>query len=100
MNFDLYSYNVCIYCPEKTLADCFKFRNKIGMDIAMEAVRLHREQRKVKVNDLMRYAAICRVAKVMRPYIEAFLVSLMVSSDCPDRARMEGQPITSVRTMC
>lgn len=63
--------SVRIYNPEKTLADCFKFRNKIGLDTVVEAVRLYRERRTVKVNDLMRYAAICRVTKIIRPYLEA-----------------------------
>jgi predicted transcriptional regulator of viral defense system len=62
-----------IYSPEKTLADCFKFRNKIGLDTAVEAVRFYRERRSVNVDALMRYAAICRVEKVMRPYLEAIL---------------------------
>jgi predicted transcriptional regulator of viral defense system len=62
-----------IYCPEKTLADCFKFRNKIGLDTAVEAVRFYRERKRVKVDDLMRYAAICRVEKIIRPYLEALL---------------------------
>jgi len=64
---------VRVYGPEKTLADCFKFRNKIGLDTVIEALRFYRERRSVKVNDLMRYAEICRVAKVMRPYLEATL---------------------------
>ena len=62
---------VRVYNPEKTLADCFKFRNKVGLDTVVEAVRLYREGRKVKLNDLMRYAAICRVTKIIRPYLEA-----------------------------
>ena len=65
--------DIRIYSPEKTLADCFKFRNKIGLDTAVEAVRFYRERRGVNVVDLMRYAAICRVEKVMRPYLEAIL---------------------------
>ena len=65
--------SVRIYSPEKTLADCFKFRNKIGLDTAVEAVRFYRERRNVKVDALMRYAEICRVEKVMRPYLEALL---------------------------
>jgi predicted transcriptional regulator of viral defense system len=65
--------DIRIYSPEKTLADCFKFRNKIGLDTAVEAVRFYRERRNVNVDALMRYAAICRVAKVMRPYLEAIL---------------------------
>ena len=65
--------DVRIYNPEKTLADCFKFRNKIGLDTAVEAVRFYRERRSVNVDALMSYAAICRVEKVMRPYLEAIL---------------------------
>ena len=64
---------VRVYSPEKTLADCFKFRNKVGLDTVVEAVRLYHEGRKVKVNDLMRYAAICRVSRIIRPYLEALL---------------------------
>ena len=64
---------VHIYSPEKTLADCFKFRNKVGLDTAVEAVRFYRERTRVKVDDLMRYAAICRVEKIIRPYLEALL---------------------------
>ena len=60
-----------IYSPEKTLADCFKFRNKIGLDKVVEAVRFYRERRSVNVETLMRYAAICRAEKVMRPYLES-----------------------------
>ena len=62
-----------IYSPEKTLADCFKFRNKIGLDTAIEAVKFYRDKKSVKVNELMRYARICRVEKVMKPYMEALL---------------------------
>lgn len=65
--------DIHIYSPEKTLADCFKFRNKIGLDTAVEAVRFYRERKSVNVDALMRYAAICRVEKVMRPYLEAIL---------------------------
>ncbi|MBE3097621.1 MAG: type IV toxin-antitoxin system AbiEi family antitoxin domain-containing protein [Planctomycetes bacterium] len=70
---DIDNIRVRVYSPEKTLADCFKFRNKIGLDTAVEALRFYRERRKVKVGDLLRYAAVCRVAKVMRPYLETLL---------------------------
>ena len=70
---ELDGVSVRIYNPEKTLADCFKFRNKIGLDTAVEAVRFYRERRSIKVDDLMRYAVICRVKKIIRPYIEAIL---------------------------
>ncbi len=65
--------DVPVYSPEKTLADCFKFRSKVGLDTALEAVRLYRERRQVKVDDLMGFAAICRVKKIIRPYLEALL---------------------------
>lgn len=64
---------VRIYNQEKTLADCFKYRNRIGMDTAMEALRLYKERGRVDVESLLRYAKICRVASVMRPYLEATL---------------------------
>jgi len=67
------SASVRIYSPEKTLADCFKFRNKVGLDTVIEAVRFYRERRNIKVDDLMNYAAVCRVSKIIRPYLEAIL---------------------------
>ena len=65
--------SVSIYCSEKTLADCFKFRNKIGKDIVLEALKRYREQHPLNVAELMRYATICRVANIMRPYLESLL---------------------------
>ncbi|MFZ4100207.1 MAG: type IV toxin-antitoxin system AbiEi family antitoxin domain-containing protein [Chlamydiia bacterium] len=62
---------VKIYSPEKTLADCFKFRNKIGMDVVLEALRLYKLRRGLNVDELLNYARICRVENVMRPYLEA-----------------------------
>ena len=70
---ELDGVRVGIYNIEKTLADCFKFRNKIGLDTAVEAVRFYRERRSVNVDALMHFAKICRVEKVMRPYLEAIL---------------------------
>jgi predicted transcriptional regulator of viral defense system len=71
--YELDGVSVRVYGPEKTLADCFKFRNKVGLDTAIEAVRFYRERKSIKVDDLMRYAAICRVGKIIRPYLEAIL---------------------------
>ena len=62
---------VRVYNPAKTVADCFKFRNKIGLDVAIEALRDGLEQRKFTVDQLWTYATICRVQNVMRPYLEA-----------------------------
>jgi predicted transcriptional regulator of viral defense system len=63
---------VRIYNPEKTLADCFKYRNKIGLDTTLEALKLYRERSNFKIDELMQFARVCRVEKVMRPYVEAF----------------------------
>jgi predicted transcriptional regulator of viral defense system len=59
-----------VYGVAKTVADCFKHRNKIGLDIAIEALRDALAQKKASANDLWRFAKICRVANVMRPYLE------------------------------
>jgi predicted transcriptional regulator of viral defense system len=55
----------------KTVADCFKFRNKIGLDVALEALREVRRDRRATNDELWRYAKLCRVATIMRPYLEA-----------------------------
>lgn len=60
-----------VYGPEKTVVDCFKFRNKIGIDVAVEALRLARERKRVTPRALLQYARLCRVERVMRPYLEA-----------------------------
>ncbi|MCA9640824.1 MAG: type IV toxin-antitoxin system AbiEi family antitoxin domain-containing protein [Myxococcales bacterium] len=60
-----------VYDPEKTLADCFRFRNQLGMDVVLEALRLWREQRPKKLNALLAYARMRHVERVMRPYLEA-----------------------------
>ena len=61
---------VKIYNPEKTLADCFKFRNKIGMDVVLEALKLHKARNGLNLVKLLEYARVCRVENVMRPYLE------------------------------
>jgi len=60
-----------IYSPEKTIADCFKFRNKIGLDVALEALKLYKANYKFNMNKLMRYAKVCRVYNIIKPYLEA-----------------------------
>ena len=64
---------VQVYSAEKTLADCFKYRNKIGKDTVLEALTLYRDHVKPKPRKLIEYAKVCRVEKVMRPYLEALL---------------------------
>ena len=62
-----------VYSPEKTLADCFKYRNKIGMDTVLEALSLYSDKHKPKPRRLVEYAKVCRVEKIMRPYLESHL---------------------------
>ena len=62
---------VRIYDPEKTLVDCFRYRNQIGMDVTLEALRLWRERRRKKLDVLLKYARMRRVERAMRPYLEA-----------------------------
>ena len=62
-----------VYSPEKTVADCFKFRNKIGLDVAIEALKFCRQRRHSDVTALMRFAKVDRVERVMKPYLEAIL---------------------------
>jgi predicted transcriptional regulator of viral defense system len=80
---EVYSYGVLehkingvsvkIYSPAKTIADCFKFRNKIGLDIAIEALRKGWETKKIDMDELVKAAKICKVSKVIRPYLEAIV---------------------------
>jgi len=65
---------VKIYSPAKTVADCFKFRNKIGLDVAIEALREARHKRAATIDDLWAAAKVCRVSQVIRPYLEALAV--------------------------
>ena len=60
-----------VYTLAKTIADCFKYRNKIGLDVALEALRESRRNHRCTMDDIWHYAKICRVANVMRPYLEA-----------------------------
>jgi len=64
---------VRIYGPEKTLADCFKYRNKIGMDVVLEALNLYMRGSRQDIDSLLHFAEICRVSAVMKPYLEALV---------------------------
>jgi len=60
-----------VFNPAKTVADCFKYRNKIGLDVALEALREAWRERRSTSQELWKYAELCRVANVMRPYLES-----------------------------
>jgi predicted transcriptional regulator of viral defense system len=62
-----------VYSREKTIADCFKYRNKIGFDTVLEALKAYRQQRNINTEALLHYAEICRVKRVIQPYLEAVL---------------------------
>jgi predicted transcriptional regulator of viral defense system len=70
---DLDGVNIRVYDPEKTLADCFKFRNQLGMEIVLEAIKLYWERQKPDIGKLLKYAKICRVEKTFTPYLESRL---------------------------
>lgn len=59
-----------VYGIAKTIADCFKHRNKIGIDVAIEALKEARIKNKISIDEIWKYAKICRVANIMRPYLE------------------------------
>lgn len=71
--YEISRVQVKIYSPAKTVADCFKFRNKIGLDVALEALRETWRSRKATMEELWEAAKVCRVANVMRPYLEAIV---------------------------
>jgi predicted transcriptional regulator of viral defense system len=64
---------VKVYNPAKTVADCFKYRNKIGLDVAIEALRDCWRQKRATTDQLWHYAKVCRVARVIRPYLESLV---------------------------
>lgn len=71
MEVELDGVTVRIYDPSKSVVDCFRFRNKLGLDVAIEALSNWRRRRIAKPAELLRYARLCRVERVMLPYLEA-----------------------------
>ncbi|MCF6337431.1 MAG: transcriptional regulator, partial [Gammaproteobacteria bacterium] len=65
--------SVKVFCPAKTVADCFKYRHKIGLDVALEALREGWAERRFTMDELYQYASICRVKNVMQPYLESLV---------------------------
>lgn len=63
--------SVPVYSPAKTVVDCFKFRNKIGIDVAIEALRDCRQQRAATNDEIWQAAKVCRMTNVMRPYLDS-----------------------------
>lgn len=81
--YQLEGVTVRVYNPAKTVADCFKYRNKIGLDVALEALRDYWQERRGTMDKLWRYARICRVTNVMRPYLESLGAIRPCRKNCP-----------------
>lgn len=73
---ELDGVSVPVTSVAKTVADCFKYRHKIGLDVALEALRECLRERRVTREELHHFARVCRVEKVMQPYLEAFTIAL------------------------
>lgn len=71
---DLSGAKVRVYSAAKTVADCFKYRNKLGTDVAVEALRDVVQSGAASPDELLRYADMCRVRKVMTPYLESMIL--------------------------
>ena len=67
------SVSVRVYNPAKTVADCFKYRNKVGIDVAIEALKECWRSRRCTIDELVHYAEICRVRNIMQPYMEVIV---------------------------
>jgi predicted transcriptional regulator of viral defense system len=72
-NYDIEGLALKVYSPAKTVVDCFKYRNKIGLDIAIEALRDCWRKKKATMDELWHFAKICRMTNVMRPYLESLV---------------------------
>jgi predicted transcriptional regulator of viral defense system len=70
---EIEGHKIKVYCLAKTIADCFKFRNKIGADVARDALKAAITEKNVKPQEIMRYAKICRVDSIIKPILEVML---------------------------
>lgn len=70
---EIEGHKIKIYNLAKTIADCFKFRNKIGMDVARDALKVAIAEKGIKPKEIMQYAKICRVGSIIKPVLEAML---------------------------
>lgn len=70
---EIEGYKIQVYSLPKTIADCFKFRNRIGINIARDALKIAITEKDVKPKDIMQYAKICRVSSIVKPILEAML---------------------------
>ena len=71
--YQIEGVTVPVFTPAKTVADCFKYRNKIGLDVAIEALKECWRSRRCTMDELWKHAKVCRVQNVMRPYLESIV---------------------------
>jgi predicted transcriptional regulator of viral defense system len=67
----VYGIPIKVYSAAKTVVDCFKYRNKVGLDVALEALREGWKDKRFSMDELWQYATLCRVDNIMRPYLES-----------------------------
>lgn len=72
-NYEIEGHHLKVYSLAKTIADCFKFRNRIGMDVARNALKIAVTEKDIKPKEIMRYAKICRINSIIKPVLEAIL---------------------------
>jgi len=70
---EIEGHKIKIYCLAKTVADCFKFRSRIGINVAREALKIAVTEKRVKPKDIMEYAKVCRVDKIIKPILETMI---------------------------
>jgi len=70
---EIEGHRIKVYSLAKTIADCFKFRNKIGIDPARDALKVAVTEKGIKLKDIMQYAKICRVDSIVKPILEAMI---------------------------
>lgn len=71
--YKIEEHRIRVYCLAKTIADCFKFRNKIGMDVARSALKTAITEKNIKPNEIMQYAKVCRVDSIIKPILEVII---------------------------
>ena len=82
--------DIKVFCLAKTVADCFKYRHKIGLDVALEALREVIESGRCTIDDIWRYAKVCRVSNVMRPYMEVMAMTQFRGTNSPAPRHVPG----------
>ncbi len=73
IEYKIEEHKIRVYCLAKTIADCFKFRNKIGMDVSRSALKTAITEKNIKPNEIMRYAKVCRVDNIIKPILEVII---------------------------